>query len=388
MDATAQGKSALEFTDSPIVLTARNSAARHAPELDALRAVAILSVLVSHFLPADFVLNRWQGAAFGVPLFFALSGFLITRILCQSRSQIEDQATTTGHSLYIFYARRFLRIFPIYYGALFIGVALKYTNVRNALPWHLAYLSNFYYLHRGAFDRGPAPVFWTLSVEEQFYLIWPFVFFLLPIKRLAGFTLVLALTGCIFSAWASPKSPVFNTLLPAHLVYLSLGSYLGLAGVAPLGSAIKLKRAIQLFAIAMVACALGAVARSFSFFGFSALGRDSKWIQICRQSPAVFLHRCRSGAGVSGPLGSVICWQPIVFIGKISYGIYILQFFVVQLMDRGVLRLSAHIGLSKAQWILQSFPSRVAAIIAVASISWLYFEKPLNNLKRYFPYPR
>ena len=369
----------------------RPAASKHSSEIDTLRAVAIFSVLASHFLPPESVFNRiqqglQQGPTFGVPLFFALSGFLITRILVQSREMIDRRSTTSKHSLYIFYARRFLRIFPLYYAVLFLGTLLKYPNVRKALFWHVAYLSNFYYMHRGAFDKGPAPVFWTLSVEEQFYLLWPLLFLLAPTRWLPKLTLMIACAGCAFAGWASSRGPVFNTLMPVQLVYLALGGYLGLAGVAPFGNANSLRRAMKYFVCAACICTLG------YWVIYLTLSTPAVRLRIqngFRYAASAFVFAwivARLSRGVGGYPGRVLRWPVLTFIGRISYGIYILQFFVTQMMDRALPLVANHVGAIPASWLLQSFAARFIVICIVAAVSYFAFESPINNLKRYFPY--
>jgi peptidoglycan/LPS O-acetylase OafA/YrhL len=367
--------------------------AGYSPELDTLRAIAIFSVLVSHYLPQGSIFNRLQsvvqqGPTVGVPLFFALSGFLITRILVQSRGTVDTGKTTTGHALGIFYARRFLRIFPIYYLTLFLGVLFKYPNVRRALFWHLAYLSNVYYMHRGAFDKGPAPVFWTLSVEEQFYLVWPLLFLMLPARALPAFTMVTALAGAVYAGWASPRSLVFNTLMPTHLTYLALGSYLGLRAVTPLGSPTALRQSMRYFLWAIPICGLLYAAVHLCLSAGVARMQLQNTARYAGSAFAFAWIVARLARGVGGPIGVVLRWRPLTFIGRISYGVYILQFFVTQMIDRAVPAVSAHLGAVATGWLLQSFIVRVIAILAVATVSFFFFEQPINNLKHHFPYVR
>ncbi len=365
---------------------------QYVAELDTLRAIAIFSVLFCHYLPDNSILNRLQmglqeGHTFGVPLFFALSGFLITRILVQSRGTVDAGLTNSGHSLLIFYARRVLRIFPIYYATLFVGVAFNFKNVHAALPWHLAYLSNFYYLRRSAWDWGPAVVFWTLAVEEQFYLIWPLIFLLVPTRRLPAITLATAMIGGVFTTWTS-DSDMRSLLLPAQMMYLALGGYLGLAGVAPLGSPSHQHRMMRRFLIAIpVFLALSIVARFAMPMGHLQF-RLTRGLRYTAVALGYAWIVARTSQGIGGPLGKWVRWGPLTYLGRISYGIYILQFFVTHMMERAMPALSARIGAGPASWVLQSFPARTCAIILVASISWFCMEKPLNELKRYFPYPR
>ena len=173
---------------------------KHVPALDGIRGLAVLLVLIHHLLWANSstgsrIFNIFQeirGACYcGVFLFFALSGFLITGILLDT--------LTTPHYFKTFYARRSLRIFPLYYGSLFALLLLT-------LPLHFAWSGwQYYYLtytSNLALWRWHVPLqlgsfniyhFWSLQVEEQFYLIWPYVVF--RVRKLE--TLIrLSLTGC------------------------------------------------------------------------------------------------------------------------------------------------------------------------------------------------
>ena len=170
-------------------------ASRRVPELDGLRGVAILMVAAFHFSIAvamaggPFKLLRaicvpgWTG----VDLFFALSGYLITGILLDSKASLSYFRR--------FYSRRLLRIFPVYYAALFFCFTL---GARLLLPpggsdWRvvLAYLfhvSNW--LSLGAAEIPNLNHFWSLAVEEQFYLVWPFAVYFLCRRHLTRFACV------------------------------------------------------------------------------------------------------------------------------------------------------------------------------------------------------
>ena len=139
----------------------------HRPSLDGVRALAFLAVFWNHARPDPY---NW--GAMGVQVFFALSGFLITRILAQSESG------QPGADLRRFYIRRTLRIFPLYYTLL---VLIGLIRGWNDPFWHLTYTYNIkVYLVHG-FDPVLAH-FWTLCVEEQFYLIYPLIFWLTPAR--------------------------------------------------------------------------------------------------------------------------------------------------------------------------------------------------------------
>lgn len=147
------------------------------PQLDGLRAIALLSVFYSHFWEENSDLGH-----IGVRFFFVLSGFLITNILLQAKGR-DDHATTIA----VFFTRRAARIWPPYFLLLafcgFASGALHLRMMGESLPWHALFLSNIWYA-----THGPEPWalrhLWTLAVEEQFYLIWPFVVLALPARFL------------------------------------------------------------------------------------------------------------------------------------------------------------------------------------------------------------
>ena len=370
----------------------RTAAARHAVELDVLRAVAIASVLCHHYLPAEGWANRLQhGSALGVPLFFTLSGFLITRILAGCRASMAAGRNTVGRSLGMFYARRFLRIFPLYYAVLAIAVVTGSHGARQAFPWHLSYLSNVYYFRRPwALNQDPAGVFWTLSVEEQFYLVWPFLMLLLPVRWVPRVTLAMAAVGAVVAGWVAAYVHVHQDvgpylLTPAHLVYLAAGSYVGLRGMAPFGSEDRQAGAMRVYLIAFAVLAAAALGTDYVPPRYDAVHFALRYTATALAFAWVIARLSR---GVGGVAGRALRLAPLAYVGRISYGVYILQFFVTGPMNRLVPTLSRHVGPEVAGWLLQSFAARTAAIVAVASLSWFAFERPLNELKRHFPYVR
>jgi peptidoglycan/LPS O-acetylase OafA/YrhL len=129
--------------------------------------------MVHHFLPVDHYIptDYLTLGLLAVRLFFVLSGFLITGILLGYR---RDEPKT---ALKRFYSRRILRIFPIYYLTLFVALALQVRPIQQGAIWHLTYTSNFIAPFHPEW-MGPASHFWTLAVEEQFYLVWPCIMLL------------------------------------------------------------------------------------------------------------------------------------------------------------------------------------------------------------------
>ncbi len=152
------------------------------PFIDGLRSLAILAVLSyhselgTHSGGVSLVISKILGTGGkGVDLFFVLSGFLITGILVRSKRK--------KNYLKSFFMRRVLRIFPLYYLVLFLTFFIlpnfnhpnleKWSSVEPF--WYFTYLSNFYIGLRGQFSHGIVDLSWSLAIEEQFYLLWPFV---------------------------------------------------------------------------------------------------------------------------------------------------------------------------------------------------------------------
>jgi peptidoglycan/LPS O-acetylase OafA/YrhL len=208
------------------------------PALDGLRGVAIIAVLCSHLIwpsPSfdgiDRVLfNGWVG----VDLFFVLSGFLITRILCETRDE-------PGY-FRRFYVRRSLRIFPIYYlflAILFLVVPLilrlsheeMSTSLRDLIDrqgWYWSYLVNVLQAsNHAAIDRQWSAHFWSLAVEEQFYLFWPAVVLLVPRRQLATLCVAIVLFALAGRIWIASGTNPFTAFvsMPTRLDALAAGAF-------------------------------------------------------------------------------------------------------------------------------------------------------------------
>ena len=206
----------------------------HFPDLDGLRAIAALAVILYHVcewvpFPATITWDRVRyllsfaehGGELGVLFFFVLSGFLITYLML-----VESERTGRLH-IGRFYLRRVLRIWPLYFLTLVAGFTLCPPQVSGgATPWMYAtFLTNFDHIAHGEPDCGMLGVQWSIAVEEQFYLLWPLLFAWAGGRRIfPGLLLALVLWSEAFALQASALAAHYHFV--ANLRYLTMGALL------------------------------------------------------------------------------------------------------------------------------------------------------------------
>lgn len=211
------------------------------PALDALRGAAILAVTLYRFhgppnddsLAGQALETIARCGVRGVDLFFVLSGFLITGILYDGR----DESGSLGR----FYVRRSLRIFPLYYASLLVllillplistPAATLFSSARDQQWWFWLYGVNVYQSWHGAWPFGPLDHFWSLAIEEHFYLVWPFVIVYLSrgaALRVCATLIVAALAGRMAWVWWGGNAVAPEVFTLFRLDALAAGSMLAL----------------------------------------------------------------------------------------------------------------------------------------------------------------
>ena len=352
------------------------------PELDTLRGVAILAVVFYHgFSQCDTTGLPGIAHAFfaatefgwlGVNLFFVLSGFLITGILLESKG--------TPRYYKSFYVRRALRILPAYLLLLLLLLLLPRIGiVEGRISWSfvglsLIYLSNVTNFFGVAMQYGPL---WSLAVEEQFYLLWPLLILFLPRKSLVGAIVSAICIGPLFragivlrggNAWQA------SVLMPACLDALGMGA---LVAVLTFIGRDKFKRRLLNASLLLgVALYIGvAVAVHFS--------HAAAWTVPYGVSVALWSAWLIDGAysGFGGTMGKVLSFKPAVYLGTISYGVYLIHNFVPDVVN-------GLFGFTPAHELPMPIRPIIMFLVTVflASVSWYGFERPINALKRFFPY--
>ena len=351
------------------------------PQIDGLRTIAVLAAIFSHYMPETCKYINYGHA--GVQLFFVISGFLITGILLQGRNDFALKTVEASGSNYIrqFYIRRFLRIFPLYYGVVF--ALLLANRLESSLPIHLTYTSNIYMGLTG--QSISASHFWSLCVEEQFYLFWPFIILFTPKKHLLRTMLSLIVFSLLFRVFSLAMGLPWQSmyLLTANLDCLSAGAILAMFWRDQhLISSIAKKTAVMGWlglTTLVVLIILSIMFPQPAGYGFKLRYIFQNLIYAVLFSNIVY----HSAIGYSGYIGKLLNLSAMKYIGRISYGLYVYHPFPFAVLTLICLELN----IFKPEGWIHIFASLVITVIA-ASISWHFFEAPINNLKRFFPYKK
>jgi len=342
-------------------------------QLDGLRTVAVTMVLYHHFFAVDgSVLGH-----LGVRLFFVLSGLLITRLLLDARSSFDYQPAA---ALKAFYIRRALRIFPPYFVMLGFIWLVNLEGARGSLKWHALYLSNFWYALRNEWTPWVLCHTWSLSIEEQFYVAWPLVILLAPRRLIAPISVaVIAFSLAYRFYWPFTGTPSLarDLLPPASVDTLVAGALLAVHRR-------KTERWPAWIGLSVVP--LTAAATVFLWLKSVPMTPTLEWLtwigaEVFPLIPLVVLVGCCS-SGVGGAFGRFLERPSITAVGRMSYGVYLFHPIVLSL----VVKAQAWIPINVSEQGPGRFVIATTATLMLASISWLAFEKPLNQLKRYFPY--
>lgn len=342
----------------------------HIKGFNALRAFSVTLVVLTHLDLSDwipntvFVMTRvWPmiSGSFGVQIFFVLSGFLITRILLNERAQ-------KGKINFInFFARRFLRLLPpllIFFGLIGIANLFGYlTNAKESILYAVFYIYNFVPRQLYSVEMGH---FWSLGVEEQFYLLWPFVLTVFgKARKLIAFIFLLTAACCVLALfyqsldlnkeyfivrWFIPAScpilagclgAVLNHYFPLKIQQWTQKKFL-ITGIILLTYTYPLY--IPVFFIPM-----GIFVQSIAIITLLLLilhSQQKKWVQALE-------------------------FRPLAYIGIISYGIYVYQGFFLRT------------GGGSELWF-QQFPTNILFALVLAVISYELVEKPVLKLKQKF----
>ncbi len=362
----ARSSEVIDLHSTPLDARANASVKNnHIPALDGMRALAVSMVLICHFWPrassSKWVVSTVERMGFGVEVFFVISGFLITHLLLNEEKKFSDV------SLGLFYIRRFLRILPPLFAYLITLYLLTQVGFAETPTLDLFYCAMFV---RNFFGSSLETAHcWSLSVEEHFYLAWPFIFVALKNNylRLAFCLVVIALT------------PIWSTIVLRSLADgESLNSWrtdLRLTGIA-MGSSLACFRFTP---VGRRILSSEIVANPWTFFGFVLVIGLALFSDILNQPGLralvpMITALCVGGvinAGLEGPESGwvrVLEWSPIATFGKMSYTVYLWQ------------QLFTHRADDPSGTFLRSFIQLVCALL-VAGFAYIAIEKPLQRYR-------
>ncbi|MEM7808402.1 MAG: acyltransferase [Planctomycetota bacterium] len=335
---------------------------RRIVELDGLRGIAVLLVLAHHLWPIPRV-GIWTPPLghVGVSLFFVLSGFLITGLLLDARGRLAEGGSLRGE-FGRFYLRRLLRIVPPYALLLIAFWVIDVHASRERWLWHATYLSNWHLaiddeLRNQGYDRH----LWSLSVEEQFYLVWPALMLLLPRRLLTPAVLLVFALSPAWRAWFWLGSwhPAMSELpTPANMDLLAAGALLALW---------RGRRAFNwLITVGLITLPITVVAHG-PLENFLL-----DWRIAFNRSLLAFSLVGIVGLAASRSVG-LLRFPPLIGVGIISYAAYLVH----------------TVSGPSARWLLGGFDNpwlvgfvSTSLTLLVATGSWFALERPLLQLRK------
>jgi peptidoglycan/LPS O-acetylase OafA/YrhL len=343
------------------------------PALDGVRALAVAVVLLFHAEVPGF-----SGGYLGVSVFFTLSGYLITSLL------LAEHASTGSISFSGFYARRVRRLLPASLACLsgivlvsvvsevFVGVA----ELRRQVIGALLQVSNWVFLAgEGSYQQlfqqtggtqSPVEHFWSLSIEEQFYWVWPPTMALI-LRRcatrrgrtlaLGSLTVAFAMAAPLTAIWFGPDAAYWAT--PARVGEILMGAFL---------AAVLRGRRAPRWAAWLAPAALLALAICVVTFPAAGGPAYEGWLPVVAVGSAILIL----GLQPDSPLRRAVATRPLVWLGGISYGVYLYHWPVFVIADE------TRTGLDG--WQLVVF--RIAVTLVLAQVSYALLEQPIRSLRR------
>ncbi|NEU66419.1 acyltransferase [Spirosoma agri] len=352
------------------------------PQLDSLRTVAVLLVIVYHWFPTGEGVNRLPNGTIGVMVFFVISGFLITRILIDNRNRIEAGQSRLTDTYRNFFVRRALRIFPLYYLAItVVWLAFPDTSDIDDHPLYYYFYGYNILLHKTGNWADILSPFWTLGVEEQLYFVWPWIVLLTPKASFRWVIIGMVVCGVLFRGYGYSVGDLDGVLTPASFDAFGLGAlWAYIVSERPDTLPDFLKKLTTASGLALL-----------GFVTFLFLPGNSILVVLLQRlfiSILALFIIVRASLGIQGVVGQVLDSKALQYVGRISYGIYVFHMIVPGFVTPFLMRVANRVGLTITLGYWSHRLVSLAALLIIASLSWYLFEKPINDLKRYFSYTK
>jgi peptidoglycan/LPS O-acetylase OafA/YrhL len=339
-------------------MNAKHHALRYRPDIDGLRAIAVVAVVLFHANVPYFT-----GGFVGVDVFFVLSGFLITSML------IED------NSIVRFYQRRARRILPALFFMLatvgVLGLVLflptDYVNLAESMAATLAFASNLWFWRQADYfatgtELWPLLHTWSLGVEEQFYIAFPILVKLASRLRRGGLAVLFTAVGIVSLALAAllmmiGKDTFAFYQFPSRAWELLVGSVLATGAIPPLKHR-RIRSAVALGGLAAIVLPVALYNAGTTFPGIGALP------PVLGTAAVIW-----AGTGNSHVLSAPLSWRPVVFIGLISYSLYLWHWPALAFTHYVVIRPLTPLEATAA----------VGVAFVAAVVSWRFVERPFRR---------
>lgn len=360
-------------------------------QLNGIRFLAVFLVLLDHWLVPSIPFPLGH---LGVVIFFVLSGFLITRILFQSADDVADRGHSPWNKIKTFILRRSLRIFPIYFLILLIGGYLRIEPFSQVWKWLVFYMPDFYIMiHRqwiGVWDH-----LWSLAVEEQYYLIFPYFILFLPRKyfgQLFPWMIALGFSSRLFFYLLASHSFKESSWMWSYVNPFSAVDSFGLGGLLAYFYHYHRSTFQRISEIKFILPLT--LASFFLVLWFSHLAEytyDNVWFIVIERSAAAifsFFLIAEAVAERQHLFGRFLSLTWVDYMGKISYGLYLYHNFIYNYYHQEGNTLwwaiSKYMPLFQTNFlnfIWSKFFVNLILLLFVASVSWFVIEKPINSFK-------
>ncbi|BCX48410.1 acyltransferase [Haloferula helveola] len=355
---------------APVLSASRNQ------ELDGWRAIAVLGVMWLHW-----AIPKWRGGIpfeIGLYFFLTLTGFLITRILLRERDRGDQSGKPwAAEAFRRFQFRRALRILIPCYAAMVFGLIVGAEDIRQHPFVYFAHLSNFHIALLPEWPHGTSH-YWTLAIQQQFYLLWPILIFIVPKRALTAVLILLVAVAPISRFVLLHHFPQVHhpgAISLCALDYLASGSLLALAmhrGLAPSDSRLRL-------------AAWGCLAVYSVLYTLDWIGRPVPGLRHVQQT---FLCVSMAGLiaatlhGLPRPVAHVLTRPWVLHIAKISYSLYLLHCLVPMALGH----------VAPFLWEIDGSLGTAVRLICfalaawgVSWLSWRWIEQPVNQMRSKIP---
>jgi len=362
--------------------------------LDGLRFFCFLSLFLFHSFHTEYIYiinnpiyhfvkkNICGNGNIGVNFFFVLSGFLITYLL------IEEKKLNGQINLVNFWIRRILRIWPLFYFSVFFGfVIFPWIKMQFGQPssetanpiYYLTFINNFDFIKKGLPDASILGVLWSVAIEEQFYLIWPIILFIVPIKKLwIPFSIIITIS-LVFRAFND------TFLNHEHHTLSCIGDMVvGAFGAWLIIISENFKKTIQ--ELSRVKIILIYIIFVFILFFRNELLYSNHYIRIFERIliAIVIILIILEQSFSENSFFKMSSFKKISKLGTITYGLYCLHFIGILIAITITKKLSINTHLWQVFFIDTSLA--LGLTIIISKISYKYFEAPFLKLKNKFAY--